>query len=165
MPGYKPRPPITDVAALRAQLLKNIQSKTGNALISTKFSKDHLFPGHSKRPEVLLANLRTTKLSTLISAEIVSNAKKEVTNWIKKAPDGCFRRSSQGEWTVQSRNNTCNATSAYKIATVDLAERRKLDKDDLISKQRKWVKIGTKTPKVACSLGADGVPQIYHLDF
>lgn len=165
MPGYKPRTAITDVAALRAQLIKNVGSKTGAALISSKFSKDHLFPGHTKKPEVLLASLRSTRLSTLISAEIVANAQKEVKNWIKKAPAGCFQRSAQGEWTVQTRNNTCAATGAYKIATVDLAARRGMDKDDLAKKARKWMTIGTKVPQVACTLGADGVPQIYHLDF
>ena len=76
-----------NVKDLRKALLKNMQGKKGAKLVSKKFDKDHLFAGHSKNPAVLLASLRTTSLSTLISTEIIQKAEAEVKNWVNNVPD------------------------------------------------------------------------------
>jgi len=155
-----------NVKDLRKALLKNMQGAKGAKLISKKFNKDHLFPGHSNNPAVLLASLRSTKLSTLISSEIVQKAEAEVKNWVNNVPDAKFTLNKKtGTWTVSKTGSAVGATAAYKLATVDLAARKKMDADDLVKKARKWVKFSKKVPSVACHFDNNGMPQIYHLNF
>ena len=153
---------------LRAFLTALAKKRTGNKLIATKYSKDHLFLGHTKgdikKIAADLAKLRGKPLSTLMVSPLASSAQAEVLNWIKNVPDSKLKF-DRGTWTIDTNGSTVKAASSYKYITVDIDAFRSMDKDDIVKKSRKWCTISTKTPKVACQFDADGTPMIYHLDY
>lgn len=162
-----PKGPTT-VDALRKALTVLAKKKAGKALISTKFTDDHIFSGHSGDPLKLataLAKLRSDKpLSTLLLSSMDQAAQAEVLNWISKVPAAGLTYGN-GTWTIANRNTAVDATKAYKFATVSLADLKGMNRDDVVKKSRNWLKESMKTPKVACQFAADGTPVIYHLDF
>ena len=156
------------VTELRVKMTQLAKRKTGKALISDEFSRDHVFAGHAGSVADLakaLARLRTDRpLSTLLTTPMDANAQKEVLNWIEKVPDDRFTRAGT-VWTVAGARSTVPGVATYKWATVDLAAFKAMNTDDREKKSRNWLKETQKTPKVACWFSADGTPVIYHLDY
>jgi len=156
-----------DVNALRDALKALAKKRTGKKLIDDKFSKDHLFLGHTKgdvgKIALALAKLRTVPLSTLMVSSLDASAQKEVLNWIAKVPSNKFSLRNS-VWTINIPSAVSGAGS-YKFATVDKDAFAGMNKDDRVKKSRNWLKISTKTPKVACQFDKDGTPLIYHLDY
>jgi hypothetical protein len=158
-----------NVDALRAKLTELAKKKAGKDLISTKFTKDHIFAGHGGSVEKLaamLAKLRDLEKSTLLITSMDKTAQAEVLNWIKKVPARGLTYAN-GTWTIGKVGTAVPGVASYKWATVDLKAFKGMDPDDRIKKARNWLTISTKTPKVACSFSKDGkgIAVIYHLDY
>jgi hypothetical protein len=157
----------TTVDQLRKKLTELARKKTGKALISDKFTKDHVFSGHAGSPEKLgmaLAKLRELPASTLLITSMDVGAQKEVLNWIANVPAAGLTYRG-GIWTVANQNTGVAAVTSYKWATVDLPALKGMNRDDVVKKSRVWLTVSTKTPKIACRFAADGTPMIYHLDY
>ena len=157
----------TTVDALRAVMRSKVEKKKANDFISTKFDKDHIFNGHTGSDmEVArhLASLRGSALSTLISKSIIASARKEVLNWIDNIL-AQYLNFNTNVWTISTVGSTVPSVQTYKIATVDLDQYKALNKDDKVKKARKWLTTTTKQVGVACHFDADGMPQIYHLNY
>ena len=155
------------VEALKAELTKLAKKKTGKALISTKFTKDHIFVGHTGGPlkmAMALAKLRTTGLSTLMISSMDASAQAEVLNWIKKVPAGKLSLSGT-TWTISKSDSTVPMAGSYKFVTADMNALKGMNPDDVVKKRRNWLSESAKTPKLACVFGSDGTPLIYHLDY
>jgi hypothetical protein len=160
------------VDELRKTLTAMAKKKTGKALIADKFTKDHVFAGHSGDPlkmATMLAKLRkevndANKLSSLLLSSLDKDAQVEVLNWIAHVPARGLTYSN-GTWTVAKAGTAVKAAKPYKFATVSLDDLKGMNRDDVVKKSRKWLTQSMKTPAVACWFGADGTPVIYHLDF
>jgi hypothetical protein len=161
---------IKDLKTLKAMLKKKVQSKKGKALISSKFTQDHVFPGHCDSVEKLalhLAKLRSDKpASTKMIGSLDPTAQEEVLNWLARASDAWFEfDAKKSTWSVKNTGTTVQSCKVYKFATVDLKAYKELNGDDKIKKARKWLTISQKSVKIACQLSADGLLQIYHMDY
>jgi hypothetical protein len=156
-----------DVDALKITMAALVRVKSGKKLLSDKFTKDHIFAGHSGPVTSLgaqLAKLRELPMSTIMITSMDATAQKEVLNWVTHVPDTALTL-NEGTWTVSNRGSAVPATASYKFATVDLDALKGMNRDDIVSKSRKWLKESLKTPHVACVFDTDGTPIIYHLDF
>lgn len=156
------------VEQLRHALTELVLKRSGNALIDPKFMKDHVYPGHKGPIEKMAADLskyRGIGKSTLLLGSIHTRAREEVLNWVKTAPAAVFTYNN-GTWTVANRNSTVLAIYVYDYVTVDADELRRMNKDDVVKKSRKWLTPSQmKQPRIACQFDDDGTPLIYHLDF
>ena len=162
-----------DVPALRIELTRLAKLKSGKTLIADKFTKDHIFAGHTgdvTKLAAVLSGLREKPLSTLMLGSMDANAQKEVLNWITDAPATIFTLNG-GTWTIANHGGAVKSDNTYKFATVDYEEYKTMKSKqpgDIITKSRKWLtETAMKSPKVACvfTSTSDGTPQIYHLDF
>lgn len=158
------------VRELKTVLAALAKKRKGNKLISSKFTKDHLFPGHSgsvMTNAAALARFRTTPFSTLMSSDdILANARTEVLNWIVNVPNDKFTLHPDNKtWELSADNTTVAATKPYTYVTVDKDARARMNRDDLVKKSRNWLKVSKKIPAVACGLDDDGTPTIYHLNY
>ncbi len=156
-----------DVPALKIALKALAKSKSSPALISEKFKTDHEFVGHEGQLQKLgarLAKLRELPKSTIMISSFAATAQAEVQNWIDDVPATVFTLAN-GTWTVANHGGAVPATKSYKFATIDLVALKGMNSDDVVKKSRKWMTESMKTPKIACVFGADGAPQIYHLDY
>lgn len=167
---WKPKkncPP--DIDKLRTELTALAKKKSGGKLISAKYTKDHIFAGHNGDIAKLaahLAKLRALPMSTLMITSMTGNAQAEVINWIKKVPARSLTYSASAKsWTISNRGSAVDAVNTYKFATVDLDALKAMNKDDVVKKSRKWLKVSQKKPKIACLFESDGTPVIYHLDY
>jgi len=158
----------TSVDDLRDALSALAKKRKGLKLVDEKYKKDHLFLGHTKgdikKLAAALAKLRVGGLSTLMVSPMDTTAQAEVLNWIKQVPARLLTFSN-GIWTINTNGSAVGAVKTYKFATVDLAELKAMNKDDVVKKSRKWCTLSTKKPKVACQFDSDGTPVIYHLDY
>lgn len=158
----------TDIDGLREALTALAKKRTGLKLVDDKYKRDHLFLGHTKgdigKLGAALAKLRDVPLSTLMISSMDTTAKAEVLNWIEKVPARMLTFAG-GTWTLNNRGSAVDAANTYKFATVDLAALKAMSRDDVVKKSRKWCKVSSKKPKVACQFDSDGTPLIYHLDY
>ncbi|MCE3605084.1 hypothetical protein LXA47_15895 [Massilia sp. P8910] len=155
------------VEELRKAMAKAAGSKSGKDLISTKFTDDHIFIGHSgdaKTLSIKLAKLRERPLSTLLISSMDASAQREVLNWIANVPAARLTY-QHGVWTIANAGTTVQAVNSYKWLTVDMDELENMNADDVDKKKRKWLKESTKTPQIACMFSPNGTPLIYHLDY
>jgi hypothetical protein len=155
------------VAELRTALTKKAKAKKGKALIADRFTREHIFAGHSGEPSkmaAMLAKLRGIPASTLILSSMDQSAQAEVLNWIENVPAAGLARNGT-TWQIANRGTTVEGTLSYKWATVDWEAYQSINSDDRVKKARNWLKLSQKTPKVACQFGPDGTPVIYHLDY
>jgi hypothetical protein len=162
----KPGGPTT-VDALRTELTKLAKKSKGKDLISDKFTKDHVFAGHSGdvlKLAAMLARFREKALSTIMISSMDTTSQAEVLNWIDNVPAGKLTFSN-GTWTVATSGTAVAAKHSYSFATVDFEAMKGMNADDIKKKSRNWLKESKKTPKVACQFGTDGTPLIYHLDY
>lgn len=156
-----------NVDDLRNVMKEKIRNKKGKALIAEKFTKDHIFCGHSGNDLQLatkLSRLRDVSMSTLLISSFDLSANKEVLNWIDKIPANKLTRTGM-IWKISAMNSTVGMLNSYKFVTVDFEALKNMDRDDMRKKARKYMKSSFKTPKLACQFAADGTPQIYHLDY
>ncbi|HEX8615107.1 MAG TPA: hypothetical protein VF800_27810 [Telluria sp.] len=155
------------VEELRVAMAKLAKSKSGKDLISTKFTDDHIFIGHSGDPKkvaIKLAKLRDKPKSTLLISSMDASAQREVLNWIANVPASRLTY-QRGVWTVDNNGTTVQAVNSYDWLTVDLEALKGMDDDDIVKKSRKWLDTAKKAPKIACHFSPTGVPLIYHLDY
>lgn len=157
----------TTVAELRKAMIALVKNKTSSQLIDAKFTRDHIYAGHSGGTEklaVMLAKERNLAASTLLISSMQGSAKEEVLNWIARIPDAMLTF-NRGVWTVNTQGSTVPAVNSYKWVTVDLEEFKKMNSDDVVKKSRKWMSESLKSPAIACQFAGDGCPVIYHLDY
>ena len=158
-----------DVKALKAEMTTLAKKKKGKALIDNKFSRDHLFLGHTKgdvgKIAAALAKLRGKSYSTLMVGDMNAKAQAEVLNWIKNVDDKKLTL-KDSTWTISTKDSTVPAANHYDFVTVDLEAFKGMDGDDVVKKSRKWLTSSqSKQPAVACQFDDDGTPVIYHLDY
>lgn len=164
--NFGPNGPKT-TTEFRQAMKDKIKTKNGKELISSKFTKDHIFAGHAGSDLMLatkLSKLRGIAKSTLLISSLDSHAKNEVLNWIDNIPDSKLSHAG-GTWTISTQNSSVAMVSSYKFVTVDMDQLSKMNRDDLVKKSRKYMKYTYKTPKLACQFSNEGIPQIYHLDY
>ncbi|MDM5178091.1 hypothetical protein PO883_12910 [Massilia sp. DJPM01] len=158
------------VAELRKKMVALVKNKTSSQLIDSKFTRDHIYAGHSGdvlKLAQMLAKQRDLPLSTLLITSMQATAKAEVLNWIAHIPDAMLTY-QRGVWTVNTQGSTVPAVCSYKWVTVNLDELKRMmikQPGDIVKKSREWMKESQKSPAIACQFSGDGSPVIYHLDY
>ena len=163
---------VTTEEDLRAAMTAALGVKKGKTLISDKFTKDHIFVGHSgdvTKMSSLLNSLRgEIPLSTLMQSSMDTTAQAEVKNWIAKVPFTGFAYAN-GVWTLSNVGTAVDSVNTYNYATIDYASWKLIrDPDDKVKKKHRWLtETKSKGVKIACwfTSTTDCTPVIYHLDF